>query len=428
MTTLDAARQERTHRWPAALPDGSAVLFTCDTAESSEYYDDARIEAVRPATGERKVVLEGSSQARFLPPDQLLFARGGTLFAVRFDPATLATSGSPVPLVQGVSTEVASGAVRFATSAVGSAIWVPGAPASSVRRLEWIAPDGTTEPAGLPDDRYTQIRLSPDGRRLAATIDSTTAADLWAIDLERGSRIRLTFSGSPTDFLWTPDGRRIVYSGASDASGLDIYWKPADGSGEAEQLLSLAGDDYPSEITSDGRTLVFEKQVPGRNDADLWRLDIATGQATPMLAHPWGESFASFSPDGRFLAYASSESGSRSQILVVRYPELTGKWQVSSRGGSEPHWSPDGDAIYYRSDGTLYRAAVDTRGGVVATSPPQALAEGIMVRGTIANSFTVARGGRALVARGLQQEDTPRQVNFTLDLAGRARRATAPKR
>jgi len=426
VTELDPARRERTHRWPEALPDGSAVLFTSDTVESSEYYDDARIEAVRPATGERTVVLEGSSQARFLAPDHLLFARAGTIFAVRFDARQLKTAGTPVPLLQSVSTEVSSGAVRFATASSGAALWIPGELGKLRRQFVWVEPGGAATPVDLPVDRYLQLALAPDERRLVASIDAGASQDLWAVDLEQKRKSRLTFAGSPTDFVWSPDGSRVAYGVSTAESGLDMFWKLADGSAEAELLQHIDGEEFPSSFTPDGRALLFETQPPGRNSSDVARLDLASGRVEPVLSEPYAETFPVVSPDGRWLAYTSAESMDRTQIIVRRYPELTGKWQISLDGGIEPKWAPEGDALYFRAAGFLHRVSIDTRSGFVA-GVPERVADGI-ARGPLGYTYAVARGGRVLVARDLDQVATPQQVNLALDLASRARRLTTPRR
>jgi serine/threonine-protein kinase len=426
VTELDVSRFERTHRWPEVLPDASAVLFTCDTSESTEYYDDARIEAVDLATGKRKVVLEQSSQARFLAPDRLLFARGGTVFAVRFDAERLETMGSPVPILQGVATHTDSGAVRFATAASGTAIWISGDAETADGQLAWLDPDGKETALDLPPDSYSQLALSPDGRRLAATLTGTVGMDLWILDLDRGTKSRLTFSGPPSDPLWSPDGRRVFYGASSAESGLDIYSKAADGSGEPERVVQLDGDEYPASLTPDGGTLVLESHAAGRVDSDLLALDLTSGEIRPLVNEPYNEILAAISPDGRWMAYASLESSSRSQIVVRRYPELTGKWQISLEGGSEPHWSPEGDAIYFRGGGSLFRVPVDTTEGFHAGTP-QKIADS-MQRGSIATSFAVARGGRVLVKRNARQTQPYNRVAFDFDLAARARRLTEPKR
>ncbi|MGE4190357.1 MAG: protein kinase, partial [Thermoanaerobaculia bacterium] len=227
-TELDEARDERTHRWPQALPDGSAVLFTCDTQASTEYYDDARIEAVRPATGERRVLVEGSSQGRYAPGGHLIFARGGALYAIDFDEKALEVRGSPTLVAQGVATDVGSGAVQFATAAVGTAIWAPGGNTASYR-LVWIDRDGTETATTIPEAPYGEIELSPDGRRAALVGGEGGVSDLWVADLERGTVTRMTVGDYVNNPDWTSDGSRIIYgTGARGGTGqrFRIAWIP----------------------------------------------------------------------------------------------------------------------------------------------------------------------------------------------------------
>ncbi len=188
VTELDTARDERTHRWPQALPDGSAVLFTCDTQASTEYYDDARIEAVRPATGERKVLVEGSSQGRYAPGGHLVFARGGSLYAVDFDEKSLTVHGTPILVAQGVATDVGSGAVQFAIAASGAAVWAPGGSRASYRSRASARPGSCSaarSPRTRPRSHRTTVFVRPfpdgDGR--------------WQISTASGLEAR-----------WSPDG------------------------------------------------------------------------------------------------------------------------------------------------------------------------------------------------------------------------------
>ena len=178
VTQLEASRGERTHRWPTALPDGSAVLFTCDDQGSSEYYDDARIEAVRPATGERKVLLEGASMARVAPSGHLVFARGGSLYAASVDLRSLTVSGSPVLAAQGVATDAGTGGAGYDLAGNGSAVWVPGDLDTSWSQV-WVDRHGVETSIPIPRASYNEIALSPDGTRLALTGGPQGGSDLW---------------------------------------------------------------------------------------------------------------------------------------------------------------------------------------------------------------------------------------------------------
>jgi Tol biopolymer transport system component len=430
VTTLDSARNERTHRWPAALPDGSAVLFTDDTGESTEFYDDARIEAVRPSTGERRVVLEGSSQARYLGDGRLIFARGGALFAIAFDPRTLAVSGAPVPVAQQLATDVASGAVQFAFSETGDALWAPGSAETAQVRPVWMERGGRSVPVNFPAGPYGQIVLSPDGRKVALAAADARSADIWVADLERSTVSRLTFEGSAQDPVWTADGSRIVYDVAGGGAGGprgSIRWKRADGSGESEVLFADDASNYAVSASRDGRFLAFERTEAGQSQNDIWILPL-TGERKPwpFLATSADETRPEISPDGRWLAYVSSENG-RPEIFVRPFPRGDGRWQISNQGGTEPHWSADGRELYYRSLGTLNAVAIE--GGEAFTAGlPVPLFEGVR-QGSNPHSFSPAPDGkRMLLLQAQSNTDSIRQLDLRLDWIREVRRLMAPRR
>jgi len=430
VTELDPARDERTHRWPTALPDGSAVLFTSDTSATTEFYDDARIEAVRPATGERRVLIEGSSMARFLPPDRLVFARGGMLFAQAFDPVRLEVSGRPVALGQPVRTQVASGAALFALAENGTLVWLAGSGLESNREAIWISPDGVQTPvADLPPGSYTQIALAPNGRHAVFGVSAPPDLGLSVVDLERGTMTKLTFEGTSLTPVWTPDGTRVAYSGllAGDVVPA-IYWKRADGTGDAEKLASLDDSLAPSSFSPDGRQLVFIRRTrEGDGLGKAWMLAVdGSGGPRSLELSPGSSSFqAVVSPDGRWIAYSSFESG-RVEVYVRPFPSGEGKWQVSTDGGSEPHWSAASDAIYFRYGGSILRTPFDTSAGVRLGTAERV--GPTVFSGTLAASYDVAADGRILTFRYLGGRSEIRDVNLALGWGDRVARLTSGRR
>ncbi|HLF55441.1 MAG TPA: hypothetical protein VI942_01215, partial [Thermoanaerobaculia bacterium] len=422
LTTLDAARRERTHRWPAPMP-GGWTLFTSDTVESTEFYDDARIEAV-DAAGNRTVVLTGTSQARFLPPDRLIYARGGTLFAIRFDPDTLATSGSPVPVLQGVATDVASGAVHYALAPSGALLWVPGDTEAAETQPYLVAPDGTAAPLAVDRGLYQGLALAPDGKRLAVTLGDQQTLDLWVLDLERRTRSRLTFGGTNGDPVWSPDGRHVAYAGLEAGEGAGLYWKAADGSGEAERLVDTPDLDYTGSFSPDGRSFVFERFSGGTSRSDLWVTRIGeSSEPSPVAADDrFTESNPDVSPDGRFLAYTSDETGVF-EVFVRPFPAGAGKWQISTEGGIEPRWSPEGEALFFRNRGTLYRVPVQTRGGLVADRAEPVFAGARL--GINPRTYDILPGGKGIVALRAAGADGARErVHLALGWDREVRRLT----
>ena len=399
VTNLDVARDERTHRWPQALPNGKAVLYTSDTTASTEFYDDARIEAWVQATGERRVLVEGSSQARCCAGGRLVFARGGTLFAQPFDEPSLALSGSPEAVVQGVATDVSTGAVQYALSSSGAALWVPGGLLAQYE-LFWIARDGSATPVPLPPAQYNESVLSPDGRRVALVGGPGGASELWVAELERGVVSRLTRDESVSNPVWTPDGSRIAYrSRASSAQNRreQIAWRAADGSREAETLYESGDLALPSGFTPDGSRLVFSEPRAGTQTRDVFLLPLA-GARRPelLLGSEMAEREAVVSPDGRWVAYVSNESGALN-TYVRPFPAGEGRWQISLDNGAEPRWSPDMKELYYRRASDILRVPIETSGGFRVGKPELAV-DRVSVGGFI-HTYSITADGRVLTPR-----------------------------
>ena len=260
VTQLDPSRSERTHRWPHALPGGKAVIFTSDNTVSTEFYDDARIEALVLSTGERKVLLEQSSRAQYFAPGYLIFARGGSLFAVPFDLESLAVTGPPRPVLSGVVTDVATGAAQFAVSGAGSILYVPGGLSTGAAQPVWVDRGGRAAPAVAEASGDYQLSLAPDDRRVAFVSTSGQNTDLWISDLQRGSRSRFTFEGSPESPAWTRDGARLAFRVTAEGSATGrVMWRAADGGSEAEVLVEdSAALLNPTDFSSDGAFLAMD--------------------------------------------------------------------------------------------------------------------------------------------------------------------------
>jgi len=420
VTKLEEARDERTHRWPQALPDGSAVLFTCDTQASTEYYDDARIEAVRPSTGERKVLVEGASQGRPAPGGHLVFARGGSLYAVAFDEKTLTVRGAPTIVAQGVATDVGSGAVQFATSASGEAIWAPGGAVASYS-LVWMDFAGAESRIPIAQVPYNEAALSPDGKRVALVGGEGGVADLWVADLERSAVTRLTVGEFVTSPVWTPDGTRIAYgtriTGAKGRRWV-IAWRPADGSRDAEILTENDRTVSPSDISVDGRFLIYDAIKGDATGVDLYLLPLS-GPRTPqlLLGGPFSKTEATVSPDGRWLAYVSDEGGQAS-VFVRPFLAGEGRWQISTPLGIEPRWSRDGRQLFYREGAALLRVAIDTGHGFSASRPEQLFDRAASGAGVHSYGFS-SDGKRILTFRSPEGRGSSRTLYLDLGFARR---------
>ena len=251
-------------------------------------------------------------------------------------------------------------AAQYTVSDSGSLAWLPDVPDPNLemlRTIVWVDREGRSTDIGAAPDAYYQPRLSPDGRQIAVHTVASVAA-IWIYDIERASRTRLPFDGFANHPLWTPDGKRVVFSGAR-AGNVNLFWIPVDGSGPATRLTTNAAAQFPAAWTPDGRTLVFHQCT---SQCDIWALSM-DGQTTkvwPVLQTPAQEFHAALSPDGRWLAYMSNESG-RPEVYVQPFPGPGPRQQISTEGGWFPRWSSDGHALFY--------GATPDEGPVPATLP-----------------------------------------------------------
>jgi serine/threonine-protein kinase len=381
LTTLDEAAGELTHRWPQALPGGKSVLFT-SYSQTVGNFEDATIEAVDLESGERKVVHRGGYYASFSPSGHLLYVNDGTLFAVPFDPKRLEVEGSPAPVVQDLAASSAEGGAQYSFSNSGT--------------LAYASGEGALPESVLRDQNL----------------------DVWVFDLEREVATRLTFDdGYDGDQIWSPDGKHVVFSSDRDGE-LNLFRKPADGSGEAERLTDSDKPLWASSWSSDGKLLAGMVVDDG---FDIWVMSLEDGgEPEPFLATPFSEQFPQFSPNQRWIAYTSNESG-RLEVYVRSYPAGGGKWQVSDGGGGQPQWSRDGRELFYRTDDGLMVADVGTDRETFRAGKPRPLFNGTY-RGGFSGlglggygfpDYTVSADGRRFVMFP-QEADQVRLGQITL--------------
>ena len=322
MTTLDKAKKEATHRWPQVLPGGKAVIFTSHTQATADF-DNATIEVLTLATGERKVLQKGGSYGRYVPSGHLVYVSKAALFAVPFDLSRLEVTGSPAPVVQDVFWNPTEGAAQFTFSSTGVLTYLRGGPEVAKYTIASVDRRGGTTKLIEEAGAYANPRLSPDGKRLSLTVLKDGNFDIWVYDLERGVPTRLTFDDAPeTEQVWSPDGRFLAFS--SGRAGADnLYRKRADGSGEEERLTTSDNPMWPNSWSSDGRSIAIAAMGPNGN-FDVTMLSLADKKVEPLLNSNFREAdphdLARWPLAGVQLERIRAPRGLRAPVSVRRRP------------------------------------------------------------------------------------------------------------
>ena len=343
LTTVDTGSGETIHNRPQFLP-GDRLLFTV----ISKSPESPQFAVLDLKSGTRRIVARGGSNGRYVPSGHLTFVREGTLFAVPFDLDRLVTTGPEVPLIEGISTLGPPGTADYTVAQSGTLLYMESRISGTL--LSWANRSGVSQsiPALAPREHRVAGRLSPDGRRMVTSVVTGSAADLWMIDLQRGVETRLTFSDSNEDPVWTPDGRTVVFALRRSARP-GIYSMPADG-GRAELLFASDSPGRPTSISKDGATLLYT-EVGGPSSRP--RVMVLPLRGSPRTPHPLREidaedSQAQFSPDGKWVALTSTETGTR-EVYLVRFPDGGAKVRVSSGGGQQPRWANNGSELLFWS-------------------------------------------------------------------------------
>jgi serine/threonine-protein kinase len=348
------------HRWPEVLPRGKDVIFTVQQTSA-----EMEIVVLSLETGERRRLLSHANFARYVPSGHLIYSREGDVLAAPFDISRLATTGPSLPIVDDLALE--TGYPHFSVSCLGWLVYRSRGAAGEERTLVWVDRKGRAQPIPAAPADYRELRLSPDGTLLAATIRSANGLDVWTYDLSRDVLTRLTF-GTSSNAAWSPDGKEVFITSRSSGKWA-LFRMSSDGSGSREKLLP--GDNYgmgADSLSPDGQVLAFFEVHP-ETDGDLWVLPLGGDRKPrPFLRTTADEGAAMISPDGRFLAYVSNASG-RPEVYVQTFPEPGGKWQVSSAGGSEPVWARSGKELFYRIGNQMMAVSVDTEPSFTAGKP-----------------------------------------------------------
>jgi serine/threonine protein kinase len=409
LTELDEAAGEQSHRWPQWLPGGKAVLFSSLVEGGQFVFEDAAIEVVIVATGERKVVHRGGYYPRYVPTGHILYVHEGTLFALPFDVDKLEATGSQMPVLEGLETNAGQGSAQYAVSDNGLLVYLEGANELEPFPIVWADREGRSQTLWGAPGIYGTPRLSPDGNRLAVSVQRGSNWDVWVYDLERDVATRVTFGEAyDADPVWSPDGRWIAYEGEID--GVDgIFRKRTDGTGDAEMLMEPGKQTFPApqSWSADGRHLAIQSAGEG-GQTDIWILPIdedgGAGEPEAFAKTQFEENSPSFSPDGRWLAYNSSETG-RPEVFVASFPAGGGKWQVSDGGGTQARWSGDGRELFFRTDAGIMSVKVSSDGNSFRASRPEVVFEGnflgglrgVLLPGYNFPDYDVSRDGKRFV-------------------------------
>ena len=378
---------------PQPLPGGIAILYR----GFRNNYVSMVIGLYVPATGEHRVLTEGTDPW-FAASGHVVFSRGSDLWALPFDVNRLEALSEPVLVLEGVR-----GRGQVLVGRDGTLVYAPSSGSPDDRHLVWLDRNGNEEMIDAPARPYRRPRISPDGTRVVMMI----GGDIWVHELERGTQVRLT-SDPATDVgpIWTPDGGRIVFASDRDRATpgvLDLFWTVADGTGPVESLhVEPQRSIIPQSWSGDGQTLLAQSvHLTERTAFDIGALTVAGERRWVTLLRQFNEFYPEVSPDGRWLAYRSDESG-QGAVYIQPYPDLDGKWPIATGVQSDPVWSPAGRELFYqqrdRRDGPIVMTAVSIEpGDDPPVSVPRALFEDRYFKHNVGRDFDVAPDGRFLM-------------------------------
>ena len=384
-TKLDPTKGEIGHRWPRVLPGGQAVLFTSRTGPGTEEW---QIQVQRVSTGERRTLGQGES-AYYVPTGHLVYIQTatGSLVATPFDLSRLEVKAAgPVVVADGILS--GGEGAHYTLSANGTFVYVAGRTDFDDRTLVWVDRSGKSVSLPAPVRGYETPRESPLGQQLAFMTPGPKF-NVWVYNVTRGDAAKLISDGSDQFPVWTPDGKRLSYR-ATRAGTRNVWWRMADGSGTEERLTTGHGNHAPASWSPNGEVLLFTDGAAG---VDIWSLNVVSRRTEKFLATSATESAPQFSPDGHWVAYLSNESG-EDEIYVQPYPGSGRKWKISTNGGTEPMWNPNGRELFYRNGNKMMAVGVRTQPVFSPGTPVQLFTGDYVPASTTNSNYDVSRDGR----------------------------------
>jgi Tol biopolymer transport system component len=412
VVAADSAAGERFVGWPEFLPDGRRFVYMAGGTKSV-----IKLGKLESKTG--RELFPCDSRVQYAPPGFLIFSRSGTLVAQPFNASSGKAKGDPIPIAEEVVTNGVGGA-DFSVSSTG--VLAYSNRRGQLGQLVKLDRTGRVTATLSSAGDILHPTLSPDLRKVALRIrdSQSQTRDIWVVDLARTVSSRLTFEPRNENYpVWSPDGARLIYySDSPDASGL--YVRHSTGAGRSEQVLASSQEAVALDWSRDGRFVLYSLASP-RSGNDIWVLSMSGEvKPRPLLDGPFDEFQARFSPDGRWIAYMSNESG-REEVYVQSFPEPGGKWQVSTRGGSDPVWRPDGRELFYLSADQQMMSMPVAASPTFEVAVPQALfAIRVLVPSGARNHYAVTPDGQTFYAvsplEGESIGATTVVVNWSADL------------
>ncbi len=413
ITTPDPDVTDASHRWPVFLPDGEHFLFLFWTNDlrSMEQHGGIYLGSLSGDEAPTRLLSDGSSVA-YAPPGYLVLVRGENLVAIPFDARARKVTGEATVIASGVLRNRATGHGAFTVSTGGTLVYA-GGQAFLPAALAWYDRNGNATPSGLEPAPYFEVRLAPDARRAAAAIPGPNGdGEIWILDLVRGVKTRLAYgSTAHANPVWSSDGERLMYA-AQEKGSLDFYVRNADGSGEPELVLVDPQDKVLFDWSRDGRYAVYWPIGSGTGTPDLWLYSLERKAAELLIGGEPTYVEARFSPDTRWLAYVSDDSG-RFEVFVQAFEDQGGvkagaRWQVSTAGGVAPHGRDDGrEIVYWDLDNRVMAVSLEVQDRRLALGTPR---EMFSVDGQVVTADVTLDHERALVVSRDETASEPLRV------------------